>query len=334
MHPEIFELENNLDNFDKLERLIELWEECGILVIPQVKETDSDLIRALHKSSPKITSRWKAALRHMRVKVSKINFEKTFNNNEPPTKSVTKLSLISVDEIRASVWGIKDDKYSMTTNDQLEISKFGFEHRSECFKVAIDLCKAPIKQGTTFSQLWGERLSHLAQESKNITVCDRFLLDNFIKRDNNSAFEELIEKLARLNSDNKKILTIYTSGRAPQDDDDKNFKNECYAYVNYIKELFNSLQPNHSLLEIQIRICKYHSYFKKIHYRFFLFEDHNFMMIDKGLSGLNSFGKNGISQNLPVQCIPWNSGICSVYRNDLSMLRKDSNLETVKNQFI
>jgi len=58
------------------------------------------------------------------------------------------------------------------------------------------------------------------------------------------------------------------------------------------------------------------------------------MMIDKGLSGLNSFGKNGISQNLPVQCIPWNSGICSVYRNDLSMLRKDSNLETVKNQFI
>jgi hypothetical protein len=240
---EIFKLKDDLDNFDKHFRLIDLWRDCGIFVIQQTKETDSSLLIALKNTSPRISNLWKAALKNYRKTTSKINLESAISRDIFPNKSEVNLALLSIDETKAAVWDIEDDIFSKITPDKLEIIKFGFEHRSECFISAKNLCASPIKQGTTFSQFWGERLSLLSQESKNITVCDRYLLDNFITRDNNSAFEELIAKLARLNSDNKKILTIYTSGRAKQGDDDDNFKYECYAYVNYIKE-FSSVRLN------------------------------------------------------------------------------------------
>ena len=319
---DVFKLQDTLDNFAKHQRLIQLWNQCGMLVIPAERETDSSLFKSIVSASPRIQKIWEAALKRNRKSGSRVNLEHTLRADCPPPADIggdLNVAVISLEETRAAVWGLSDNEFSKLLPSEIEVCRFGHEDQATRFSEAVKLLQQPVEAGEKFERFWATRLRPLAAESRVISVCDGYLLDTYLKNPAKSVFQELLDGIARLRSSNRKIVHIYTAATT---DPSSDFRSSCENFQRILTSYFTKLPPESSLFEIKCFVLKYPDFKRIAHYRYILFDTHNLVFMDKGLSGLSSFSNHGITQSMPVSMVPWFSESSKAFRDDLIKLRE------------
>lgn len=304
-----------IDCRDRHERLIELWETCGILVLPGPKESESRMVGLIRNAPVSVQKRWELALKTFRKSISTSTSESLLSSLEEPTsRDLSKLDIqvISLDPTKAELWGVTSDDFSREIKVGTEICRFGHERRTKVFSNAIESRDDPIVIGTTFSEFWNRRLIDYAANSRVIVISDRYIGSLAAQRDP-PVLVELVAKVACLPHHMRRVIEIYTSI------DETNMSPAELALR--LRRMFEKLARNIPLESglREIRCYVTDGQFGRIeHYRSILFDQKDLVLIDKGLSAINPVSR----QTCPVQTLSWLGDKAEPYRKDFRKMRE------------
>lgn len=301
--------------FHKL--LLEVWEESGMLVVPNTSEKNSVLYSRLRQANPNVQKIWVAALKSLRKRPMTTNHEDVISSLERPTKTALQnisVQILSLEKTRAELWGIGADKVGTPMGHDVELCLFGHERATKAFQASKTLGRKPITPGSTFGEFWATRLVGFAENSRHIVISDRFLAKT-TERSGSPALKEMISRISKLSPRVKRLVEIYTSIEEDADFSITQIERE-------VREALKGAPPDSGLLEVKICVCNAREFRKIEHYRFILFDSLNLVLIDKGLSVFSKKGNEILSTaTYPVQVLPWMLEEMQSYRDDYKSIR-------------
>lgn len=307
--PQIFENDYSQDELYRHIKLIELWEKFGCLVLTGTSEEESRLKLAMDEAPQPIRKRWQVAWRaklRRRCCVSDFDPESSEEAcSEWLAALYDQVQIVSLEETRALCWGLPEDKYSLAREQAAEICRFGHESESLGFKRARTLAHRPIEKGSTWSQVWLERLEPFALESKTITLVDRYALKSLVEHRGSgiSGLERLILQLSGLRKGNARNLNLMTG--MPKGWEHKNLEDSLQR----IREC-RSVLKGKALREVNVFVCEDYDFRDLSHYRYIRFDDHQLLQLDTGLEPLAG---DMVKRLCPTNLLPWKQDICKPY---------------------
>ncbi len=307
------------DHLDRHARLIKFWRHFGILAIPNTKETDSDLYKAIagSKTHQSIKKLWKTAW----AKNRKNNFDEglstalSANDDRLLCGYDSTLQAAVLDATRASLWGLADDEFTKNISPRLEIFRLGHEEHSVALSESQALSVKPIEPGDTGSKIWSERIASLVDASNEITIVDRYAaVQHFSNSDSNARSRtnnkcgmfNTLERISR--SRLRKGFTIKVNFFVAITDELKNrFIDEPGAVIG-VQHVFEDMVDDprlRGLRELNLFWASDKCFGAKVHYRYIRFDDKSALLLD---TGLESLGDKGAHRTCPTQYLgDWQS---------------------------
>ena len=306
--PDIFSNDYSQDELYRHERLIELWQMFGCLVLAGPSEAESRLQLAIKAAPIQIRKRWQLALTQLRRNCCVSDFDPQSNEagSDWLTALADRVQIVSLEATRAFCWGLPEDQYSLAREQAAEICRFGHESESIGFKRARALAQTPIEKGTTWGQVWSERIEPLACESKTLVVIDRYALKSLVEHHGSgvSGLERLIQQLSCLKKGKARTLHLMTG--MP-----KEWQHEDLAKsLQKVRDCRSGLLGM-TLREVQINV-RSDSVFRDLsHCRYIRFDDHQLLQLDTGLEPLAG---EMVKRNCTTNLLPWRHDVCKPYR--------------------
>lgn len=308
--PDIFGNPYNQDELYKHTKLIELWTLYGCLLIIGSMESNSRFYEALNKAPIAVRKRWQMALKQLRKNccISDFYSNGVENDHDWPVKLAHQVQIVSLESTRALCWGIPEDQYSLVKEKAAEICRFGYESESTVFKRAQDLARTAISKGTTWRQVWSERIEPLAVASKRIVAVDRYALKTMMEhhdRQSLSGLERLIRELSGITTGKPRILRLITA------------MPNTWA-TSELQECFQRIQECQTLLkgsglrEVQLHVRENKVCGRSAHHRYIRFDDFQLLELDTGLEPLAG---NMMNRMCTVNLHSWRQDACKAYRD-------------------
>jgi hypothetical protein len=270
----------------KHKQLIRLWRNYGVLVIPGAKRNESRIFKALQASDQRIKALWTNSFKQCTQDLENSSVDEALKKSEFNKLSSQKIKLWSIDESKDELLGIERESHSKIIRNN-EICMFGYEQYSQAFEIAEQLSNKVISDCDDPDKTWRERILPLAKYSNNITVCDRYLINQFWQSKGNrySGIERLIQNLANMNTEKSKNLHIYSTNLIGNKEFEfKDIENKFNEFCSAFK--------NKSIREINLNLITISEYRRLFHYRMIMFDDHHVITSDSGLEILGDEGKN------------------------------------------
>jgi len=178
-------------------RLLDLWMQYGILVLPGMEGDFSELIDAISNLPHDAKTAWQHALKkkyHFRRRWASVNFGdlesevslRDIQDTEKLSPLSSEIDLLCVgDELRSLMLGIPDgEEISILDDHDMEICKLEFVDQTDSFQNAIILSSTPLTVGRRVIDIWKERFQKFTIHSKNIVIQDRYCLEDIHKEHN------------------------------------------------------------------------------------------------------------------------------------------------------
>jgi hypothetical protein len=174
------------------DRLLQMWQESGVLVLEGRSWEDSELFARLQNAPVAVRKRYQEALKQ---KVLRLD---TAPDGRIPISAVHKpadlrvflgvADLACVEETRAAVIGLQDDQVSCHFEDDgLEVTRLSSVDTCQSVRRCRDLRTKTVPRGTDTDSFWRERLAGLARYSSRVTVVDRYLGLNLVQHGSSGA---------------------------------------------------------------------------------------------------------------------------------------------------
>lgn len=182
----------------KCERIIELWRDHGVLILPGPSSEKNELLRVVGQLPVRFRNRWQKALKKQRLKgIGGIDASHLLASLQTVSGLSSKCEVICVSDTVASHFLLPNDRQSSEpAGTNLEISRYGSFDLSEKLKKARELSTARIIAGTATQQVWQERFALITSMSRHITVVDRYSLENCYRYGSASGLSTLLNSLA------------------------------------------------------------------------------------------------------------------------------------------
>lgn len=306
--PEVFSNEYSQDELYRHKNLIDLWQKFGCLVLTGPSESQSRLLDAVRKAHPAVRKRWQVALKQLRRNCCVSDFDP--NLNELPTDwlsslLVNRVKVVSLEATRALCWGLSEDEYSLPKENSAEICRFGFESESMFFKNAQTLAQSPIDKGTTWSEVWAERIEPLAIESKKIVAVDRYALKSMMEHQGSSlsGLERLIVQLSGLSKGKPRTLRLITA--CPREWKSLEVQESFQRILDC-----QALLKGTALREVQIYLRYDNAFRDSSHHRYIRFDDFQILQLDTGLKPLAG---EVVKPMCSTVLLPWQHEVCKPY---------------------
>jgi hypothetical protein len=324
--PDIFvDSPENLSSRKKHSSLLNFWYKYGVLVIPCEKELDSKLLESINKAPQSIQTIWKNGLKNHRKKRCSNVVAEVLALDIPISDehSCEGILLASLDQDRGELWGLDENHYSKIIAKNLEICRFGDEAETDVVKEVIAISERPIIAANSPLQIWNSRFSSLADNSRVITIVDRYAIKNFIlaPRDGLDGLEFFISKIAVMSAPSRKIINIFSSYSISWNLFGENISYEkgFNLIIDECKKRFHRFLGN-TILEISINLTGDSVFGRVAHYRYVLFDQRTLIQLD---TGLESLGTLPIKDRRTCTCsrFEWWSEAAEPFRADEKKLK-------------
>jgi len=192
------------DLLDRHARLVKLWKDYGVLVIPGERESTSVIYSNItqNKAIPEpVRKLWMSALRYNRKVLGSSQLDSIFGDKTIDPKSQPRCDefrLISLLPVRADIWGLADGSLSKEITAHIEFCRLGHEEHSNAFKVAATVSKMPIIEGDNCEQIWRDRFDSLVATCSEITIVDRYAAHNHFELKDRGLGSGLLRTLERI----------------------------------------------------------------------------------------------------------------------------------------
>ena len=160
-------------------RIIEKWQDYGILVHPGEAFDRSGVYQAIANLPGEIARLYKTALKNNRLRVSPgpANWRgvETADKETDFTNLQGNINLACLDEVRAEYVGLKPSEISREILDgSIEIVRTRTIDQATRFREAERQSRTTIEEGTRVGDVWKDKFADLATFARQIVIVDRF----------------------------------------------------------------------------------------------------------------------------------------------------------------
>jgi len=318
-----------------LEWVLKEWQRVGVLVILSDTPAESLLYKAISTcNNAAIRQKWSAALvpgRLMKFYTNKKIESLWSTGNEDCIyldNEEDRLQVLIINEKNASKFKLKltEIPKERKGGDFLCFAKHF--SRLTVIEQTNELMKLSINSNEDNSIIWKTRYRALVKYSKLIYIYDRFCAKNFIDSNKNnrtdSGIEQMIIRISTISATSCKYVKIRSAIQLESRNKKNKYINIQEEFRSLAKEIeaefrrtFSKLIGNSALKEIEINLIVDDEYGSIEHYRHIRFDDHKFIIVDKGLS---HFSGDRAKQTTPFLCLPWNSAHSKSHELDEKLL--------------